>query len=85
MAQQNNRRGRTTIAQEEAESVLDQAKDRAQDLKENLQEHWEQAGKAAREKAKQVHHYAEENPWQMTAAGVVAGFILGALIFRRRD
>lgn len=85
MVQNDRREKYKEELKEVAQDSWDGAKQTARDVKEDLQDKWQEAKGITKEGAHRVQKYAEENPWQMAAFGLVTGFILAALILRRRD
>lgn len=72
-------------AEEMIEEGMDHAREYAGDLRERAEEVWTGAKGRVKKGAAQTQDYAEENPWHMAAIGAVAGFLLAALVIRRRD
>lgn len=72
-------------AEEMIEEGVDNVGDYADQLRERVRERWQKTRDAAKEGVHQADEYAHDHPWQMAAVGAVAGFLLAALIMRRRD
>lgn len=93
MADTNNLRQKTSrataAARRDAEDILeegmDQAREYVDDMKGRAGEVWDGTKRRVRKGAAQTQEYAEDHPWHMAAIGAVAGFLLAALVIRRRD
>ncbi len=93
MAELKNTRGKigraTAAARRDAEDILedgmDQAREYVDEMKERAGEAWEGTKRRVKKGAVATQEYAEDHPWHMAAIGAVAGFLLAALVIRRRD
>lgn len=74
---------------EQAEDLMEEGVEKAERFFDGVGDEaarmWKKTGSNIKSKARDVDDYAGEHPWQMTAAGAAIGFLLAALIFRRRD
>lgn len=90
MAKRNNgARAHAARIKDEAEELIDEGVETvggyADELRDRVRERWQKTRQAAKERADQANEYAHDHPWQLAAMGAVAGFLLAALIMRRRD
>lgn len=74
---------RLSAKREDLESILDQVKEGIRSGKYSLQEFQSALVEKSKEAARSTDDYVHENPWQIIAAAVGVGLLLGVLMQRR--
>jgi len=74
-----------SLTEESGEEMADRASGYADRAHKIASESWSKARDFSGRAGARAQEYAEENPWQIMAAGAAVGFLLGYLLRDKRD